>query len=148
MDRIHVRDLRRADHLGNIQVTIAAPRWPDANRLVRKTNVKRVAVSFGIDGDCRNPKFLTCGQYSKGNLAAIGDQNFSEHFAWRTSAYFFPSGRMPKSGSPYSTGWPFSTNTLTTSPATSDSISFINFIASMMQSACPDSTRAPTFTNG
>ena len=41
--------------------------------------------------------------------------------------------RMPKSGSPYSTGLPFSTKICTTSPATSDSISFINFIASMMR---------------
>ncbi len=38
------------------------------------------------------------------------------------------------------------TNISTTSPATSDSISFINFIASIMQSTCPASTFAPTVT--
>src|SRR5580693_3851547 len=64
------------------------------------------------------------------------------------TCYFFRWGRMPKSASPYSTGWPFSTKMRTTSPATSDSISFINFMASMMQSTCCSATCDPTATNG
>ena len=35
------------------------------------------------------------------------------------------------------TGFPFSATTLTTVPLTSASISFINFIASRMQTGCP-----------
>src|SRR5260370_12723166 len=53
---------------------------------------------------------------------------------------------MEKRGCPYSTGCPFSTKIRMTSPETSDSISFMSFIASTMQSACPVSTCAPTFT--
>ncbi len=53
-----------------------------------------------------------------------------------------------KSGSPYWTGCPFSGWTLTTSPAISASISFISFMASMMQSTCPTLTRSPTLTKG
>src|SRR5580700_10825528 len=64
------------------------------------------------------------------------------------TCYFFRWGRMPKSASPYSTGCPFSTKMRTTSPATSDSISFINFMASMMHSTWPDSTFAPMATKG
>ena len=44
---------------------------------------------------------------------------------------------MLKSGSPYSTCWPFSTRISTTLPSASDSISFISFIASTMQSTWP-----------
>ena len=57
------------------------------------------------------------------------------------------AGRIVKSGSPYWTGWPFSRWTLTTSPASSASISFISFIASMMQRTWPTLTRSPTLTN-
>ena len=39
---------------------------------------------------------------------------------------------MMNSGSPYSTGWPFSTRMALITPPLSDSISFSNFIASMM----------------
>ena len=53
-----------------------------------------------------------------------------------------------KSGSPYCTGWPFSWWTFTTSPATSASISFMSFMASMMQTTWPTLTRSPTLTKG
>ena len=42
-------------------------------------------------------------------------------------------GSMRKSGWPYSTAWPFSTRIFATRPATFASISFMSFIASMMQ---------------
>src|SRR5580704_794716 len=62
--------------------------------------------------------------------------------------FFFPVGRSANSGSPYSTGWPFSISTRTTSPPTSASISFMSFMASMMHTVCPASTKSPTRTNG
>ena len=43
-------------------------------------------------------------------------------------------GSIKNSGWPYSTGWLFSTRIRATRPAVFDSISFISFIASMMQS--------------
>ena len=55
---------------------------------------------------------------------------------------------MMKSGWPNSTGLPLSTSTLTTRPATSDSIWFIIFMASMMHSVSPSWTRSPTWTKG
>ena len=56
--------------------------------------------------------------------------------------------RMPNSGIPYSTGLPLATNILAMVPETSASISFISFIASMMQSTWPSLTASPTLTNG
>src|SRR6267154_5182354 len=49
---------------------------------------------------------------------------------------------------PNSTGCAFCAVTSRTTPATSDSISFMIFIASMMQTTCPTFTREPTFTYG
>ena len=54
---------------------------------------------------------------------------------------------MANSRSPYCTGLPFSTYALTISPSYSDVISFISFIASMMQSTWSFFTRCPTSTN-
>src|SRR6202012_328070 len=53
---------------------------------------------------------------------------------------------IANSGCPYSTGCPGFTSTCTISPAASDSISFISFMASTMQSTLPVSTWSPTFT--
>ena len=54
---------------------------------------------------------------------------------------------MANKRSPYCTGLPFSTYALTTSPSYSDVISFISFIASMMQSTWSFFTRWPISTN-
>ena len=48
---------------------------------------------------------------------------------------------MTNSGSPYSTGWPFSAMIAFTSPSTSDSIWLRIFIASMMHNVSPGVTR-------
>ena len=54
---------------------------------------------------------------------------------------------MANKRSPYCTGLPFSTYALTISPSYSDVISFISFIASMMQSTWSFFTRWPISTN-
>ena len=53
---------------------------------------------------------------------------------------------MANRRSPYSTGWPFSTSTATTSPATSHSISFMSFMASTMHRVWPGFTKSPGCT--
>jgi hypothetical protein len=53
---------------------------------------------------------------------------------------------MRKSACPNSTGWPFSTRISVTFPGSSASISFISFIASMMQRVCPFFTTEPIST--
>ncbi len=51
MDRVHVRDFRRANDLRNIQITLAAARGADADSFVRKPHVQGIPIGFGIDGD-------------------------------------------------------------------------------------------------
>ena len=54
---------------------------------------------------------------------------------------------MANKASPNSTGWPLETNFFSMTPAISASISFINFIDSMMQRTCPAVTLSPVSTN-
>src|SRR2546427_7610651 len=56
--------------------------------------------------------------------------------------------RIANNSCPYSIGCPFATSFFTISPATSDSISFISFMASTMHNTCPVSTVSPGFTKG
>ena len=56
--------------------------------------------------------------------------------------------RIANSACPYSTGWPLLTMRFAMMPEASDSISFISFMASMMQRICPVSTWSPTLKNG
>ena len=51
MDGVHVGDFRRADHGRNVEVAFAQPRRADADGLVGKAHVQRVAVGFAVNGD-------------------------------------------------------------------------------------------------
>ena len=78
-----------------------------------------------------------------GDFASIGDEDLLEHRKKRRLRRFL----IRKSFCPYSTLLPFWAKISVTVPAHSDSISFINFIASMMPSVCPGRTTDPTSTN-
>ena len=72
----------------------------------------------------------------------------SPRLAMRIFSNMLAAISMTKSGWPNSTGWPFSTRIALIVPAASASISFISFIASMMQSVSPSLTALPTSTKG
>ncbi len=55
---------------------------------------------------------------------------------------------MMNSGWPNSTAWPFSHSMRLTMPEPSASISFMIFMASMMQIGCPSLIESPISTNG
>ena len=73
MDGIHVCDFGRADHLGDVQITLAAPGRSDANCLIGKPNMERVTVRFGINGNRGYPQFLAGANDPQGDLPAIGN---------------------------------------------------------------------------
>src|ERR1700674_4681452 len=73
VDGIYIRDFGGADYLGDVQITLAAPRRPDADCLVRKPDVKRVTVRFGIDRNRRYAQFLAGADNPQGDLPAIGN---------------------------------------------------------------------------
>src|SRR6478672_2305410 len=87
----------------------------------------------------------------KSRLAApAGLSQTQKGAGWRAleqfQFHFF--GRTTNNSWPYSIGCPLLASFFTISPATSDSISFNNFIASTIHSTCPNSTVSPTLTKG
>ena len=113
MNRVYVGDFRGTDHLRDVQVAIAAAGRANADGFVGEPDMKRVAVGFGIDRYGADVELLAGGKDAQGDLTTVGDQDFSEHgsglLAVRAAMrYLLPLARMPKSGSPYSTGLPLS----------------------------------------
>src|SRR5579883_1503857 len=79
MDRLCIRKMRRTYDARNIKVTLSTGSGADTDRFIGKTNVKRMAVSFGINGDGLHAHFATRTNNTKGDLAAIGYEDFIEH---------------------------------------------------------------------
>ncbi len=130
MNRIHIGDLRSADHRRHVQVALRRTRRPDADRFVGKSRMQRMPVGLAVNRNRTNAHLLAGTNDAQRDFAAIGDEYFTHDYR----------GRTAKSRWPYSTGCPFCTNRFTISPAASLSISFISFIASTMHSTCPIST--------
>src|SRR5208282_4006734 len=173
MDRVHIRDFRRADHRRNVEIALRQLRRPYADRFVRKAHVQRVPVRLAINRHRADAQLLACADHTQSNFAAIRYQNFLEHtvrilsrqlsafrkfqrradlrFSWDLSAEklrIYLPGRTANSSCPYSMSWPLATSFLTNSPATSHSISFINFCGSPTHSTWPTSSLSPAFTKG
>src|SRR5208282_108163 len=79
------RNLGGADHLRNVEVALGRPRRPDANGLVGKADVQGVAVGFGVDRNRLYAQLPAGAEDPKRDFAAIGDQDFSEHFTRKGS---------------------------------------------------------------
>ncbi len=79
MNGIDVGDFRRRDDGGHIQIALRRSRRADADRLIGKTDVERVAVRFAVDGDGTDPQFFAGADDAKCDFAAIGDEQFSKH---------------------------------------------------------------------
>ena len=78
-----------------------------------------------------------------GQSARIDDDRVDAFLAGGMDAVDQP---IINSGWPNSTGWPFSTRILVTTPDTSESISLSSFIASMMHRVSPSLMVEPTST--
>ena len=51
MNGVRTGDLRRGDDARDIEIRLARRRRPDANVVIGKADVKRLAIGFGIDRD-------------------------------------------------------------------------------------------------
>ena len=79
MNRLHIGDLSRADHPGNIQVAVRQLRRTDADGLVGKTNGQRIAVGLAVDGDRADTQFLARANHAQRNFPAIRNKDLLEH---------------------------------------------------------------------
>ncbi len=157
MDGVHVGDFRRADDAVDAQVALAAGRFADADGFVGQLDVHGVGIRLGINGHRADVQFLAGADDADGDFSAIGYQNFFKHAvvgktvspAGRSGMPTEPAhqvGRILNNGWPNSTGLAFSTRTWVMTPLASALISFITFIASMMQTTVSGFTSVPTST--
>ncbi len=70
---IHIRNFGGADHLGDIQIAFAAACRPDANRLIRKSNMEGITVRFGIDRNRGYAQLIAGADDPQGDFPAIGN---------------------------------------------------------------------------
>ena len=78
VNRVDVEDFRGADDRWNVQVALRGRRRTNADGLVGKPHMKRIAVDFAVHRDRANAHLFARPDNATGNLAAIGDQNFAE----------------------------------------------------------------------
>jgi len=102
MDGIHVGDFAALITLGDVQITLAAAGWPNANRLVCKADMERVAVRLGINRHRGYSQLLAGADDPQGDLPAMATRIFW-NMVW-IAGYFCRLGRIPNRGCPYSTG--------------------------------------------
>src|SRR6476661_2292625 len=146
MHRLAARGLGRCDHAGNAQVALGGRGRPDTDRVVGHPHVQRAAIGRRIDSDRRDTELVKGADHPHGALAPVRDEDPAEHQTASSSRPLI--GSSSKSSWPYSTGSALPTWIFRTTASTSDLTSFISFIASRMQNACPAATAPPSSTNG
>ena len=119
MDTGCIGDLGRADDGGHVEVAVYRLRRADADGFVSEQYVLEIGVSRRMHRDCLDTHLAAGAHYAKRDLATIGNYDFIQHVGMRIDF---------------------------TTPATSASIWFIIFMASMMHRVSPSLTRSPTWT--
>ena len=79
MDGFRTRTLAGIDDLCGLEVAFNR-RWrADGNGFIGHGNVFRVSIRIGVDRNRLDVEFAGRGDNPAGNLAAVGDQDFTEH---------------------------------------------------------------------
>src|SRR5882757_3735734 len=75
----------------------------DRIRFVGEANVKRIAIHFAEDRDGFDAEFAAGADDAHGDFAAIGDENFAEHYSFEGLLVQTPSSLGLSSGKKLST---------------------------------------------
>ena len=86
MHRIGAGDLHGGEQGRHVEIAVARRRRPDADALVGKAHMHRVGVGGGVHRHGGDAQLLAGAQYAQRDLAAVGDQDFVEHFQNRSPA--------------------------------------------------------------
>ena len=89
MHGVGAGDLAGRENGGDVEVAVFRRRRPDADALVGKAHVHRVGVGGRMHRHRRDAELLAGAQDAQGDLAAIGDEDFIEHWAGSTKAPSF-----------------------------------------------------------
>ena len=79
MDGVDVSDLSRGDNGGHVEITLGGARRADADGLVGKLHVQRVAVSLAVDGYGADAELPARVEDAESDFTAIGYEDFTEH---------------------------------------------------------------------
>ena len=79
MNGIDVCNLGCRDDCGDVQIAVRKPRRANANGLVGKLDMKRVAVGLAVNGDRANAEFPAGIDDAECDFTAIGYQNLTKH---------------------------------------------------------------------
>ena len=140
VDRVGLRDLRRRDDVGDVEIAVGGGRRADAHGVVGQAHVHGVGIGGRMDGDGLDAHLVRRAVDAKRDFAAVGNQDSG-------NAHGSPQP-MTTSGWSNSTGCALSTRIALTVPALSAVIGFITFIASTISRVSPCFTLSPTLTKG
>ncbi len=79
MDRIRAGDLGRGDDVGDPQIGVPAGRRTDADVIVGKAHVERLAVGLAVDRHRLHIQFPAGANDPQGNFPAVGNENLLKH---------------------------------------------------------------------
>ena len=79
VNRLHVADLRGADHPIDLQVTVPGPGGPNTVHLIRELEISRTTVGLAEDHHGLDPQFPARPDDPQGDLTTIGYQDSFEH---------------------------------------------------------------------
>ncbi len=142
MHGIGAGDLAGGQQAWNVEIALGSRRRADAHALVGQAHVHGVGIRGGMHGDRRNAELFASPLNAQRDLTPVRDQDLVEHVCPSMTIY-----SMMTSGSPNSTGWPFSKRIAVTVPDFGAGIWFIVFMASMISSVSPADTLLPTSMN-
>ena len=79
MDSLHIADFRRADDAVDLQIAVGCRGRSDAPRFVRQLQIMRSAIGLAVHGYRFDSEFAARANDSKGDFAAICNQNSLKH---------------------------------------------------------------------
>jgi hypothetical protein len=88
MNRFGSGAKRRLDDLVALEVRLARWRRSEQHRFVGFADVRRACVGFGIHGDGSHAQLATGADDSQRDLAAVGYQDFLEHYSGMFPCFF------------------------------------------------------------
>src|SRR5262245_7641403 len=78
MNRVSAGSPGGLDDLLDSQIRLLGRRRAEMNGLAGESDMRRISVSVGIDGDRLDSHRMTGAHHAQRDLAAIGDQNFAK----------------------------------------------------------------------
>ncbi len=87
MNRVTACAPRHVHQFIEAKITFARGSGTDQIGFVREANVKRIAVHFAEDRHRLDAEFAAGADDAHGDFAAIGDENFAEHYSFEGCKY-------------------------------------------------------------